>query len=56
MIHIKGSGNPADILSKHWDMPSIWSMLKPMMYVIVFAAATPATAYQRVKRYDTALV
>ena len=32
MIHIKGSCNPPDILSKHWDMASIWSMLKPLLF------------------------
>jgi hypothetical protein len=30
--HIAGSTNPADILSKHWDMPSVWAMLKPLLF------------------------
>ena len=30
--HIKGEDNPADILSKHWDMPSVWKNLKPLMF------------------------
>ena len=31
-IHIAGKTNPADILSKHWDMPSVWNTLRPMMF------------------------
>ena len=30
--HIRGNVNPADILSKHWDCPSIWASLKPIMF------------------------
>jgi len=30
--HIEGKSNPADILSKHWDMASIWETLKPFMF------------------------
>ncbi len=30
--HIAGKSNPADILSKHWDMPSVWSTLQPLMF------------------------
>ena len=30
--HIRGTTNPADILSKHWDMPSVWDSLKPLMF------------------------
>ena len=30
--HIAGERNPADILSKHWDMPSVWYTLKPIMF------------------------
>ena len=30
--HIAGKLNPADILSKHWDMPSVWPTLKPLMF------------------------
>jgi len=32
MIHIQGKCNPADILSKHWDMASVWETLKPLMF------------------------
>ena len=32
MVHIMGKCNPADILSKHWDMPSVWDMLKAMLF------------------------
>jgi hypothetical protein len=30
--HVRGKLNPADILSKHWDYTSIWSVLKPLMF------------------------
>ncbi len=30
--HIRGPCNPADILSKHWDYPSIWDQLKPILF------------------------
>ena len=30
--HIAGKLNPADILSKHWDYPSIWAVLRPLMF------------------------
>jgi hypothetical protein len=31
-FHIDGKTNPADILSKHWDMPSVWDSLKPLLF------------------------
>ena len=30
--HIRGDKNPADILSKHWDMPSVWYCLRPLLF------------------------
>ena len=30
--HMDGKDNPADILSKHWTYPSIWSQLKPLLF------------------------
>ena len=30
--HVKGTTNPADILSKHWDFPSVWPQLKPILF------------------------
>jgi hypothetical protein len=30
--HISGKKNPADILSKHWNMPSVWETLKPPLF------------------------
>ena len=30
--HIPGKRNPADILSKHWDFPSVWPMLRPILF------------------------
>jgi len=29
---VKGSTNPADILSKHWDFASVWPQLKPVPF------------------------
>ena len=30
--HVRSGKNPADILSKHWDMPSVWDSLRPLMF------------------------
>jgi hypothetical protein len=30
--HVRGNTNPADILSKHWDMPSVWPQLQPILF------------------------
>jgi len=30
--HIAGKKNPADILSKHWDLPSVWNAMKPLLF------------------------
>ena len=30
--HIAGKRNPADVLSKHWDFPSVWPMLRPLLF------------------------
>ena len=30
--HIPGKKNPADILSKHWDYPTIWPILQPLLF------------------------
>jgi hypothetical protein len=32
MHHIPGECNPADVLSKHWDLSSIWRVLQPLMF------------------------
>jgi len=32
IYHIAGKKNPADILSKHWDLPSVWSTMKPLLF------------------------
>jgi len=29
--HIAGKKNPADILSKHWDLPSVWNATKLLL-------------------------
>jgi len=30
--HIAGKKNPADILSEHWDLPSVWNAMKPLLF------------------------
>jgi len=30
--HIPGDTNPADILSKHWDYPSVYPQLQPLLF------------------------
>jgi hypothetical protein len=30
--HIRGTTNPADVLSKHWDAPSVWPQLRTLMF------------------------
>ncbi len=30
--HIPGDTNPSDILSKHWDYPSVWPQLQPLLF------------------------
>jgi len=30
--HIAGKKNPADIWSKHWDLPSVWNTMKPLLF------------------------
>ena len=30
--HIQGETNPADIVSKHWKMASVWDTLKILMF------------------------
>ena len=30
--HIAGKKNPADILSKHWDLPSVYDTMKPLLF------------------------
>ena len=30
--HIAGDRNPVDILSKHWDFPSVWPQLYPLLF------------------------
>jgi len=29
--HVSSKENDADILSKHWDLPSVWEMMKPLL-------------------------
>ena len=31
-VYIPSGANPADILSKHWDYPSAWNQLRPMLF------------------------
>ena len=30
--HIKGTTNPADILSKHWGYSDVWKLLRPLLF------------------------
>ena len=30
--HVRGTLNPADVLSKHWAMASVWAVLKPLLF------------------------
>jgi len=30
--HIAGKKNPADVLSKHWDLPSVWNTMKQLLF------------------------
>ena len=30
--HIEGNKNPADVVSKHWDYPSVRDVLRPLLY------------------------
>jgi len=30
--HIAGKKNPSNILSKHWDLPSLWNTMKPLLF------------------------
>jgi hypothetical protein len=30
--HIRGTLNPSDILSKHWDYASVWRLLQPLLF------------------------
>ena len=32
IYHVAGNLNPSDILSKHWDMPSVWKTIKPLLF------------------------
>ena len=36
--HARGDTNLADILSKHWDFPSVWKQLKPLLFHTVDTA------------------
>jgi len=30
--HVSSKKNAADVLSKHWDLPSVWEMMKPLLF------------------------
>jgi len=30
--HIAGKKNPADVLRKHWGLPSVWNAMKPLLF------------------------
>ena len=31
-FHVRSEKNPADMLSKHWDLSSVWDTLKPLLF------------------------
>jgi len=32
VYHVSSKENAADMLSKHWDLPSVWEMMKPLLF------------------------
>jgi len=30
--HVSSKENVVDMLSKHWDLPSVWEMMKPLLF------------------------
>jgi len=32
VCHVAGKKDPPDILSKHWDLPSVWNTMKPLLF------------------------
>jgi len=32
VYHVAGKKNPANILSKHWDLPSVWNTMKQLLF------------------------
>jgi len=32
--HIAGEKNPADVLSEHWDLPSVWNVMNEAAVVL----------------------
>ena len=49
---IRSEENPADILSKHWDHPSVWAQLRPLLFWEGDTAQIKS--YDEWKRADTA--
>ena len=31
-FHVRGDTNPADVVSKHWAYPNVWSQLQPLLF------------------------
>jgi hypothetical protein len=49
IYHIAGSKNPSDILSKHWDLASVWDTLKPLMFPMGKSSDKPLEEEQQVE-------
>ena len=47
-----GKTNPADILSKHWEFPQIWPLLKPLLFWTGETASTecPPVSHKEIRR------
>jgi len=36
--HIARKKNPANVLSEHWDLPSVWNAMKPLLGILKLMA------------------
>ncbi len=48
--HLRGTSNPADILSKHWGYSSIWHLLRPILFFQKDAVLTD----EEIRRFEEA--
>jgi hypothetical protein len=50
---IAGKKNPADILSKHWDFPSVYNTIKPLLFSNVKSDAASQEESSKVDEAET---